>query len=165
MSVLALIVAVLAVGIAAWVLYYTREADRARWRAERAAPLHRIETLIHDVAITQAATDPQAVIRLRAELAALQQAVAVIDADLRDCSAYASHADPALRPAAEQELARDVAGESAVDDDDPVVVDEGRAQVVEPSRRWGTGSRPAARLSPPLLCRGWRSGTRVPLLS
>jgi hypothetical protein len=110
-SLAALIVSIIAVLIAAGSLCYTRRADRARSRAERAAPLHRIGTLIRGVAAAQAATmsDPMAAADMRAKLAGLKEAVEVADASLPDCAAYASNADPALRPAAEQELEREIA--------------------------------------------------------
>ena len=51
-----MIVAILALAIADWSLYYTRQAGKARSRADRAAPLHQLGTLIREVAAAQAAS-------------------------------------------------------------------------------------------------------------
>jgi hypothetical protein len=110
-AVAALIVSGLAILISFCSLKYTSRADKARVRAEKAAPLHHIRTLIRDVATAQAATtsDPMAHSDMKAKLAGLQAAVEAVDVDLPDCGAYANNADPALRPAAEQELERAIA--------------------------------------------------------
>jgi hypothetical protein len=55
MSVVALVVAVIAVVIALGSLYFTWQANKARVRAEKAAPLHRLGTLVRDVAAAQTA--------------------------------------------------------------------------------------------------------------
>jgi hypothetical protein len=56
--------------------------------------------------------DPMAPADMSAKLARLEEAVEVADVSLPDCAAYASNADPALRPAAEQELERAIAAAS-----------------------------------------------------